>query len=152
MALGVLARTDSEAPIYFSGYDPGYESKPFPGLYDPETAGDVSPLLSALEAIHVKQEPGTATDGFPVLLRPGPELDSSLRALQDVCAAGEPGAVRAAVDGLSWCLLDAMLKEAPRAALNRVAVLATPFESELSPVFGRILAAVRKYAGANLSP
>ena len=38
------------SPIYFSGHDPGYESVPFPGLYDPATAGELSPLLSAFEA------------------------------------------------------------------------------------------------------
>ena len=37
-------------PIYISGYDRGYEPIPFPGLYDPLTAGEVSPLLSAFEA------------------------------------------------------------------------------------------------------
>jgi FlaA1/EpsC-like NDP-sugar epimerase len=51
LALGVLARAGSPTPIYFSGYDRGYESMSFPGLYDPLTAGDVSPLLSAFEAI-----------------------------------------------------------------------------------------------------
>src|SRR5206468_2810530 len=47
LALGVLRRTGSAAPVYFSGYEPGYEDVPFPGLYDPRTAGEVSPLLSA---------------------------------------------------------------------------------------------------------
>ena len=50
VALGVLVSTGSQTPIYFSGYDPGYEEVPFPGLYDPVTAGDVSPLLNAFEA------------------------------------------------------------------------------------------------------
>jgi FlaA1/EpsC-like NDP-sugar epimerase len=38
VALGVLISTGSQTPIYFSGYDPGYEEVPFPGLYDPVTA------------------------------------------------------------------------------------------------------------------
>ena len=50
VALGVLARTGSTAPIYFSGYDRGYESAPFPALYDPMTAGDMSPLISGTRA------------------------------------------------------------------------------------------------------
>jgi len=39
VALGVLISTSSATPIYFSGYDPGYEEVPFPGLYDPMTRG-----------------------------------------------------------------------------------------------------------------
>ena len=50
VALGVLASKQSRTPVYISGYDPGYEEVPFPGLYDPATAGDVSPLLNAFEA------------------------------------------------------------------------------------------------------
>jgi nucleoside-diphosphate-sugar epimerase len=151
VALGVLARTGSETPVYFSGYDPGYESSPFPGLYDPETAGEVSPLLSALEAAGARRDPGAATDEFPVLLRPGPELAESLQALQGACRTGQAGAVRAALDEMSWCLLDATLKQAPREALARVAVLTEPFERELSPAFGVILAAIRRHARADLA-
>ena len=50
IALGILAQTGSSAPIYFSGYERGFEPMPFPGLYDPATAGDLSPLVSAFEA------------------------------------------------------------------------------------------------------
>jgi FlaA1/EpsC-like NDP-sugar epimerase len=148
LALGVLARADSETPIYFSGYDPGYESMPFPGLYDPRTAGEVSPLLNAFEAACVEQVPGRVTDGFPVQFEPGPESDAQLLALQQACETTQPAAVRAALDALSWWLLDAMLKAAPREALARVAALTEPFEDELSTAYRRIHAAVRQHAGA----
>jgi len=69
--------------------------------------------------------------------------------LQDACVTGEPAAVRAALDTLSWGLLDAMLKAAPRETLVRVAGLTAPFESQLSPAYRRILAAVRMQAGAS---
>jgi len=149
LALGVLARTGSEAPVYFSGYDPGYESMPFPGLYDPKTAGEVSPLLSAFEAAGAQPVAGRVTDAFPVRFTFGPQPDAPLRALQEACVAGEPATVRAALDTLSWGLLDAMLKAAPRETLVRVAGLTAPFESELSPAYRRILAAVRLQAGAS---
>jgi nucleoside-diphosphate-sugar epimerase len=58
VTLGVLARTGSATPIYVSGYDRGYEPIPFPGLYDPLTAGEVSPLLSAFEAATAEPMPG----------------------------------------------------------------------------------------------
>ncbi len=150
LTLGVLARTGSETPIYFSGYDPGYESTPFPGLYDPETAGEVSPLLSAFEAVGVDQVPGRVTDAFPVLFEPGPQPDAALAALQDACGTAEPATVRAALDALSWWLLDAMLRVVPGETLTRVITLTAPFEDELSSAYRRILAAVRECAGANL--
>ena len=149
LALGVLARTGSEAPIYFSGYDAGYESMPFPGLYDPRTAGEVSPLLSAFEAAGAERVAGRAADAFPVRFEFGPQPDAPLRALQDACVSGEPAAVRAALDALSWLLLDAMLTAAPRETLTRVAGLTAPFESELSPAYRRVLAAIRRQAEAS---
>jgi nucleoside-diphosphate-sugar epimerase len=149
LALGVVARTGSEAPVYFSGYDPGYESKPFPGLYDPLTAGEVSPLLSAFEAAGVQQVPGRVTDAFPLLFEPGEQLAASLLAVQDACATGDDAAVRAALDVLAWWLLDAMLQRVPHQALTRVAALTARFEDELSPAYRRILAAVRRYGGAD---
>jgi nucleoside-diphosphate-sugar epimerase len=149
LALGALAHTGSETPVYFSGYDPGYESKPFPGLYDPLTAGEVSPLLSAFEAVHVDPVPGRVTDAFPLLFEPGPQSGAALQALQCACGTGDPAAVHAALDGLSWRLLDAMLQQAPRPTLNRVIALTAPFEDELSSVYRQILDAVRQHAGAD---
>ena len=70
VALGVLARTGSQSPIYFSGYDPGYEEVPFPGLYDPATAGDVSPLLNAFEAAAVVGSPCPMVDAFRLDMAP----------------------------------------------------------------------------------
>src|SRR6201995_1530205 len=49
LAVGVLADHRCPAPLYFSGYDRGYEEISFPGLYDPMTAGEVSPLMNAFE-------------------------------------------------------------------------------------------------------
>jgi hypothetical protein len=57
--------------------------------------------------------------------------------------------VRAALDVLSWWLLDAMLQRVPREALTRVAALTAKFEDQLSPTYQRILAAVRRYGGAD---
>jgi len=149
LALGALARTCSPAPIYFGGYDPGYESLPFPGLYDPRTAGQVSPLLSAFEAAVAEQVPTRPTDAFPLRFAPCQDPGEALPALRDACGTGDPAAVRAVLDGLSWRLLEAMLGAAPRGALVRVAALTAPFEAELSSCYRRILAAVRTHAGAS---
>jgi hypothetical protein len=144
LALGALGRTGSETPIYFSGYDPGYESRPFPGLYDPMTAGEVSPLLSAFEAAVAEPSDGRPTDAFPVRFAGGQQPAAPLPVLQDACDAGDSPAVRDALDELSWWLLDAMLQRASPGTLRRVVALTEPFECELSPAYRRILAAVRR--------
>ncbi len=109
----------------------------------------MSPLLSAFEAVHVQQVPGRVTDAFPVLFASCEQPGTSLLALQDACASGDAAAVRAALDVLSWWLLDAMLQRVPCEALTRVAALTAQFEGELSPAYQRILAAVRRYGGAD---
>ena len=40
----------SRAPIIFTGFPPGYEAYPYPGTYDPRTAGDFGPLMNCVEA------------------------------------------------------------------------------------------------------
>jgi len=144
LALGALGAARSETPIYFSGYDPGYESMAFPGLYDPMTAGDVSPLLSAFEAAVAEPSDGRPTDAFPVRFGGGHQPAAPLPALQEACDGGDGAAVREALDDLSWWLLDAMLRMASPGTRRRVVALTEPFECELSPAYRRILAAVRR--------
>lgn len=152
LALGVLASTGSMAPIYISGYDCGYESLPFPGLYDPRTAGDVSPLLSAFEADLAQRAPGGIADTFPLEMMSGPEPDRRLLALKHTCAATQdPSVVRAALDELSWSLLDATLGHVSQPMLMRAARLTAPHQDNLSPEHERMLAAIRCAAGVTES-
>ena len=105
VALGVLAWTGSAAPIYFSGYDRGYEAMPFPGLYDPMTAGDVSPLISAFEATGARRSGCPDVDVFPLQMASADAQDERMYVSQT--PAREPrsaAAVRAALDELSWSL------------------------------------------------
>jgi nucleoside-diphosphate-sugar epimerase len=149
VALGVLAWTGSAAPIYFSGYDRGYEATPFPGLYDPATAGDVSPLISAFEATGARPSWCPAVDAFPLQLASASALDERMQALADTCArTEEPGPVRAALDGLSWSLFDATLAAVPRQVLIRAAQLSTPHRASLTAVNERMLAAIERHAAA----
>ena len=85
LTVGVLARTSSGAPVYISGYDRGYEEIPFPALYDPATAGEVSPLLNAFEAATAGASPCPMVDSFPLQVRPDPEPLRLLTALEKVC-------------------------------------------------------------------
>jgi nucleoside-diphosphate-sugar epimerase len=143
VALGVLAQAGSPTPIYFSGYDPGYEEVPFPGLYDPATAGDVSPLLNAFEAAAVTDSPCPAVDAFRLGMMPSARAAELLAVLDDVCGrTEEPGEVRAALNDLSWALLDAALGAAPRPARVRAAALAHAHRDALSPDHRRVLEAI----------
>jgi nucleoside-diphosphate-sugar epimerase len=149
VALGVLAWTGSAAPIYFSGYDRGYEAMPFPGLYDPATAGDVSPLISAFEATGARRSWCPAVDAFPFQVASASALDERMYALADTCArTEEPGPVRAALDELSWSLFDATLSAVPHQVLTRAAQLSTPHRGSLNAVHERMLAAIERHAVA----
>jgi len=145
LAVGALERTGSAAAIYLSGYDRGYESSPFPGLYDPRTAGEVSPLLSAFEAAVAQPVPFAPADAFPLAIAPRPEPDRRLLALSRACTAtAAPTAARAALDGLSWSLLDATLSEVARPVLARAAQLAARHQTTLSPEHQRLLTALER--------
>ena len=147
LALDVLARSGSATPIYVSGYDQGYEEIPFPGLYDPMTAGDVSPLLNAFEAGAVVGSPCPLVDGFRVDMAPEPRATKLLTALAEVCDRTEnPAAVRGALNELSWSLLDCTLRAAPCQALMRSAAMAQRHSHSLGADHRRILEAIEDHA------
>ncbi|HWM99941.1 MAG TPA: hypothetical protein VNO54_23090, partial [Streptosporangiaceae bacterium] len=130
----VLARSGSATPVYVSGYDQGYEEIPFPGLYDPMTAGDVSPLLNAFETGAVTGSPCPMVDSFRVDMAPEPRAVKLLTALAEVCdRTQDPAPVRCALNELSWSLLDCTLRAAPRKALMRSAAMAHRHSASLGP-------------------
>jgi nucleoside-diphosphate-sugar epimerase len=147
VALGVLAAANSRTPVYISGYDPGYEEVAFPGLYDPATAGDVSPLLNTFETAAVAMSPCAMVDAFRLELAAGPAAPKLLASLEAECARGAcDSEIRHALDDLSWSLLDATLTAAPPAVLARCAALIRPHESAISPAHQRILRAINAHA------
>lgn len=147
LAVGVLAQAGSAVPIYVSGYDRGYEEVPFPGLYDPATAGGVSPLLNAFEAAASRDAPCTKVDTFRLEMTTDSRLGKQLAKLEEVCdKTEEPEAVRSALDELSWSLLDVTLRAAPGRALARAAAMADPHRAVLSREHAQILATIRAAA------
>jgi nucleoside-diphosphate-sugar epimerase len=147
LALAVLARNGSDTPIYFSGYDRGYEEVPFPGLYDPATAGDVSPLLNAFESAALVESPCPRVDAFRLDMAPDPRPAKLLSALADVCErTQDPDVVRGTLNELSWSLLDATLRAAPRQALVRAATMARRHQVTLSADHRRVLDAIQDNA------
>lgn len=149
VALGVLAATRSRTPIYISGYDPGYEEVAFPGLYDPTTAGDVSPLLNQFETAVLTPKPCPMVDAFRLEMAADPAAPKLLAGLESAHERGLcDGDIRQALDDLSWSLLDATLAAATPAALARCAALTRRHENAMSPAHLRITRAINAHAGA----
>jgi nucleoside-diphosphate-sugar epimerase len=143
LALGVLAERDSPVPIYFSGYDAGYEEIPFPGLYDPMSAGDISPLVNAYEAAASTAATSAAVDAVALAFAADPRLGKLLTALEQCCdKTRDPVLLRSALGELSWSLLDATLRAAPPSALARSAALAGAHRDTMSADHQRILEAI----------
>ena len=148
LALGVLAETGATVPVYFSGYDAGYEQVPFPGLYDPLTAGDVSPLLNAYEAITLVGQALPGADAFRLPFAADPRLHKTLAALDDTCArTHDPAPLRQELNELSWGLLGATLRSTPRPALLRSAARAKAHWDTMSHEHRGILEAICDVAG-----
>ena len=95
VALGVLASKRSRTPVYISGYDPGYEEVAFPGLYDPATAGDVSPLMNAFETAALVDSPCPMVDAFKLEMAPD-SVSPKLLAALDSRLRADPGCGRGA--------------------------------------------------------
>ena len=147
LALDVLARSGSPTPVYISGYDQGYEEIPFPGLYDPMTAGDVSPLLNAFEAGAIVGSPCPMVDAFRVDMAPEPRAVKLLASLAEVCdRTQDPATVRGALNELSWSMLDCTLRAAPPKALMRSADMAKRHSASLGADHRRILQAIEDHA------
>ena len=147
LALAVLARSGSATPIYFSGYDRGYEEIPFPWLYDPMTAADVGPLLNTFEAGAVVDSPCPMLDAFRLDFAPEPRAVKLLTTLAEACdRTQDPDVMRGVLNELSWSLLDCTLRAAPREALARAAAMAQRHGDSLCAHHRRVLEAVRDHA------
>jgi dTDP-4-dehydrorhamnose reductase len=131
LGLGAIAKKDSDVAIYFGGVEEGYEDKAWPGLYDPMTGGDVSPLINAIEAPEAEESKFCyAIDTFPLKIAKSHEANKLLKVLLDAChEVSDNGMLRELNQALGWAMLDARLNALPWATLSRtasrVAMLAT---------------------------
>jgi NAD(P)-dependent dehydrogenase (short-subunit alcohol dehydrogenase family) len=147
VALGVLASTRSATPLYISGYDPGYEEVPFPGLYDPATAGEVSPLLNAFEAAATTPGPCPMVNSFRLEMTPDAAAPKLLDDLGQACASTrDNGTIRRALDDLSWSVLDATLAAADPSSLRRSTMLTRRYEDDMLPVHRKVMRAITAHS------
>ena len=151
VALGMLTETGSSSPIYICGYEDGYESAPFPGLYDPATAGDVSPLINAFEAPFVSPGLCERVDYFDApALRDDDEVLERLERLEAQCArTTDPSALRPEFEGLCRSLLAATLRDLPDPAVGRALRFAERSPMPIDPTYLPMLEAMRLRTRSN---
>ena len=151
LALGTLQQADVVRPIYFSGHDPGYEAAPFPGLYDPATAGGVSPLFNGFEALQAEQDSDSGVDACRAVPRLSQVPDEHLASLERACAAtaeNQVEAVRATLDDLCWAVFNAAIAALPRPTLLGAIRRTESQPGDLCCEHGRMLDAMRQHAGS----
>ena len=103
LTLGMIEWSGVDSAIYFSGYEPGYENSFFPGLYELSTAGNVSPLINALEADLVGKAFCTQVDVFPSWMTADPGVERGLLGLDKICQiTQEPESLHEELNALSW--------------------------------------------------
>ena len=149
LALGVMAEQKAVVPLQVVGHEPGYEKRPYPGLYDPALSGGISPLLNALEAPTVQVGPCDQVDVAPTRVSLTGQLNGTLERLDELCAIApdDDSAVRAAFDDLAWGLLERTLRATPRRVLRRVTQLTAEHRAEMSGEHLRMDDLVRSCAG-----
>jgi dTDP-4-dehydrorhamnose reductase len=135
LALGVMMREDILVPLYVAGHDPGYEERPYPGLYDPLVAGDVSPLMNAMEAGRVEPAASPAVDAVPVTAPEVPRLEMCLAELEELASRSQiesvEGTARRVLDEGAYELLVATVRATPRAVVDRIVRLADAHRSTM---------------------
>ncbi|MDH6465039.1 FlaA1/EpsC-like NDP-sugar epimerase [Micromonospora sp. A200] len=146
LALGVVAESGGDVPLYIAGYEPGYEEMPYPGLYDPMLAGDVSPLMNAMEAHNLQESASRAVDMVSVHPVSAPALTRRMPKLQDLCTAGDDAAVRIIFDDMAWKLLEQIAMAASPTAVRRMVQVSRPYRDQLSPEHRKLDEVLRRAA------
>jgi nucleoside-diphosphate-sugar epimerase len=131
LALGAMAARGTVAPLYVAGTEPGYERVAYPGLFDPRYAGDLSPLINAIEAPDAMPSECPEVDVVP-MPRPRPGwLPDRLTGLDRACRAGDDLGARRRHAELGRQVLRAVAEAAPPETLRRVVRTTAPHRSSM---------------------
>lgn len=128
MLLGKLQSglTSDHPPIYLSGYDKGYEKGNPPGLYNPMTAADLSPLINAIEALSATElEEVPEIDQFHLALPTGDYIERIVDGLEWVCRNDEPLKIAAELAGAVKEEAEAMFSLCPEPLFTQLNKMAT---------------------------
>lgn len=152
LALGTMHQENTVAPLYVAGYDPGYEETPYPGLYDPMLAGEVSPLINGMEAHQAEASASPAVDAVPVLAPEAARALELLHGLERPEALATETSARRAFDGLAWELLAATASVTPVRVLDRIVRLTRSHRSTMLEEHLRIDDVLRSFSSAAPTP
>jgi hypothetical protein len=120
--MDVVEDTGSLSPIVSVGFPPGYEERPYPGTTDPLTAGDHTPLFSAIEVAQSVSPAGSIDAVDVVSLLPSKRsVDADLRSLELSLFSRSPAIVREQLRATSQTYLRHKLACAPADALASMA-------------------------------
>lgn len=157
LAIGVLKEAGKEAEVEILGPQPGYEQDFYPGLYDPEFCGDVSPLFNFAESFNAD-----TPDYAPGVDRARLTFDGApdpAHCARDLLGGRHELSLRRKLDTLLWDLLRARLHCVPTHVLARIARVTTPHRPGMSAYHVHIdntvraeLARRRDFDMASLAP
>lgn len=121
LSLGMVAAQPTASAIYCCGTEAGYESAPYPGLYDPKVSGLISPLFNALEAFSVwGSSSSDAIDVLHASVRPDPQIRRLIRETVNHATAGATaGMLREQVAQCGWEMLAAFLAQVRPEVISR---------------------------------
>lgn len=120
LALAVRHEASSSAPIYFCGYEAGYEAGVHPASYDPATAGDAGPLINALESYSCDSILADQANRITLRGRQSEAVKVRIAELVSACGEGASEAqLRAVLAEATWSALRACLHSASADDLQR---------------------------------
>lgn len=122
LAKGVIAEVQSDSVIDYTGYGQGYETHSFPGLYDPRTAPDVSPLINGMEAAHATQ-PLAGVDAFPIKFQCDEDKRAYAAFLALDIACDQDMDLRHPLNEMSWVIASKAVAAADPAVCRRMSRL-----------------------------
>jgi nucleoside-diphosphate-sugar epimerase len=144
LALGAVEESGRAVPIQEIGHEPGYEREPYPGLYDPERSGAVSPLLNAMEAPSVERSSSPDVDAARHALRLTSDLSERIEAIGELASgATSPEDLRARFDELAWADLEQTVRDSRPDVLRLIARVTAPHRPEMIDEHRRIDDAIR---------
>ncbi len=123
LSLGLINKNNNKGTLYFSGYTPGYEEEVYANTYDPKSAGEVSPLINALEARVTKtSDYSKEVDTFPLSSKQTPQSMKNFQALEQVYNnQSDKLSINSLKNNLSWTILEAQLLTVPTPIIERLA-------------------------------
>jgi hypothetical protein len=122
LAVGTLIESGARVPIYFCGFERGYEAEAYAGQYDPETSGEVGPLINALESWQGEDALASQCNRVAVRAARSAAVDFQFDELRRVTESGHASdeMLREGLCGLVLAVLDGNLSNAPAQLLARM--------------------------------